>query len=98
MKLVFCKVGLTHVLEGLLFLLEPLVCGHQLLLGLIEVVLKLLHLFLKFTDLLLSLYTQIIISSEVGEAGSAASARQRLISWPHSLCYAFMSGIFDTVT
>ena len=43
MKLVFCKVGLTHVLEGLLFLLEPLVCGHQLLLGLIEVVLKLLH-------------------------------------------------------
>ena len=62
MKLVFCKVGLTHVLEGLLFLLEPLVCGHQLLLGLIEVVLKLLHLFLEFTDLLLCLVTQIIIS------------------------------------
>lgn len=62
LKLVFCKVGLTHVLEGLLFLFEPLVGGHQLLLSLIEVVLKLLHLFLKFTDLLLSLVTQIFIS------------------------------------
>ena len=45
----------THVLESLLFLFEPLVGGHQLLLGLVEVVLELLHLFLKFSDLLLSL-------------------------------------------
>jgi hypothetical protein len=45
----------THVLKGLFLLLEPLVSGHELFLGLIEVVLELLHLLLKIADLLLSL-------------------------------------------
>ena len=45
----------THVLEGLLLLLQALVGVHQLLLGLVEVVLQLLHLLLQLADLLLGL-------------------------------------------
>lgn len=51
----FEKVSWTHVLEGLFLLFQPLVSSHQLLLGLVEVVFQLLHLFLQFSDLLLSL-------------------------------------------
>ena len=54
-----CLESVTHVLKGLFLLLEPLVGGHQLLLGLIEVVLELLHLLLKIADFLLSLNNRV---------------------------------------
>ena len=48
----------THVLQGLLLLLQALVGVHELLLGLVEVVLQLLHLLLQLPDLLLGLQQQ----------------------------------------
>ena len=55
MKLIVWIYFATHVLEGFFLLLQPLVCGQQLLLSLFEVILKLLHLLLEVTDFLLSL-------------------------------------------
>jgi hypothetical protein len=50
----------THILKGFLFLLELLVCVHQLFLSRIEVVFHVLHLLIKISDIILGLIKVIL--------------------------------------
>ena len=56
-------VWMTHVLESLVLLFEFGIGGQQLLLGLIQVVFELLHLFLQSAHLFLRLYRNSFIKS-----------------------------------
>lgn len=52
----------TYILKGFFFLFKSLVGIHQLFLSGIQVILQLVHLLLKITDLFLSLKLVIFIS------------------------------------